>query len=376
MSESKKATASLYVIAHISHKIAFSPDGSIAFCDFSFLSNGDECRRFGSMKKALITGGTGFIGSSLARSLIRKGFDVVIPVRATSSRAYIPRGAQIIHASLDNTDGFISVLPECTHIFHIAGLTKARKAADFYRVNVDGTKKMIELAAKYAGELKHFVFLSSQAASRPGQDKTDETAPCAPISHYGKSKLQAERVVLSAADALPVSVIRPPAVYGPRDSDIFLYFRMAHWGLVPIVGSQDRAFSAIFITDLVRAIELVGRSPEAVGRLYFATDGVVHTWGDFADAVANVVSRISKKTVRRVHLPFFALYPAAAIDEFRSGLAGRTALLSFDKAREMRFSWVASSERIRNELGFEPIYSLERGLETAYRWYRIVGWLK
>jgi len=170
---------------------------------------------------------------------------------------------------------------------------------------------------------------------------------------------------------LPITIIRPPAVYGPRDKDIFFYFKLASKGILPLVGNPDRKFSAIYVEDLADAIVLAMEHPDSAGETFFATDGEIHTWREFAIEVGNSVGGRKFK----IRLPGAALWVAAAIDETLSFILRKPALLSFQKVRELLAPWVADDSKIVKKLGFEPKFDIKSGIEKTAIWYKENGWI-
>ena len=323
------------------------------------------------MEKVLITGATGFVGSHTAELMVRRGYRVFGMVRNSSRAKFLPDGVEPVVCSLFDPDGIAEHIKDTDYFVHIAGLTKARKREDFYRVNSESTKILLEALAQNSRKLKKFVLISSQAATRPSSEPIDENIEPAPLTDYGRSKLLAEQNAKKFMDRLPITIIRPPAVFGPRDKDIFFYFKLASMGILPFVGNPDRKFSAIYVEDLASAILLAMENPKSAGETFFVTDGKIHTWRKFAEQVGNAINR--KKV--KVRLPAFALWIAAFFDETISFISKKPTLLSFQKVRELLAPWVADSSKIENMLGFKPKYDLKTAIEKTARWYIEHNWI-
>ncbi len=322
------------------------------------------------MKRVFVTGGTGFVGSAVVELLARRGFGVVVLARGTSRTDHLPEGVDVIRCDLLAPDTVSDVDPP-DYFVHIAGLTKARRRSDLFEVNGEAVRLWLEWCGRRAPKLERFVLVSSLAAVRPSDKPIGEDTLPAPLSDYGKSKLLGERYANEFADRLPVTVIRPPAVYGPRDRDIFFYFRLASMGFVPVVGDPKRRFSIVYVEDLAEAVVLSMEHPSAVGETYFVTDGAVHTWGEFARVVSRAFG--GRPIIR---LPALALWGAAVLDEAWSLVAQRAPLLSFQKVRELLSPWVADSSKISRQLGFSPRFDLEAGVSKTVQWYREHGWIR
>jgi nucleoside-diphosphate-sugar epimerase len=317
--------------------------------------------------KILITGGTGFVGSHIVDAALANGDFPIVAKRKNSSTRWLPvEKIEFVEYSTEDYSGLKPLLPTLDAVVHCAGITKAKNKSDFIRVNTDGTRKLIELCAEGCSNLKRFVLISSQAASCPGcaENKVCESTPSSPISAYGESKLLAEQIVKSFADKIPVTIIRPPTVYGPRDTEVMIYFKMVKSGFLPFAGNPSRQFSIVYASDLAKAVMLTLRIPHKSGSTYFVTDGTPHDWDEFGDAIAKALGVKPLKML----FPKIALYPIAAITEIISRITGKPHPLSFDKAREMSLDWVCDDSLIRKELGYKEEFDLEKGIAETVKW--------
>jgi len=270
-------------------------------------------------------------------------------------------------------DSLTPALSGVDAVVHCAGLTRARSLENFRRVNRDGTERILAACRRMGCRPSAVVCLSSLAAFGPscGKPVREEDEP-RPISHYGLSKLEGHRVAQSFMQDLPVTILIPPAVYGPRDRDIFTYFKLAKTGIVPFIGREERSLSLIHVKDLARAAVACLTAPHAAGRAYFVTDGETHTW----KSMAAEISRAMKAAPVSLQIPRFIARGVAAAAQAASLLTRRPPLLGVEKMRELlQLSWTCSSEKIRRELGFEIAYPLARGEADTYSWYVENGWL-
>lgn len=322
------------------------------------------------MSNVFVTGGTGFIGSHLVEALLERGYLVSMIVRPGKKISCAHPGTRVLEGTLFDAPKFMDELKNTELLFLIAGLTKAKTSREFYEVNAESVKLWLSVAEKHCKKLKRVVLLSTQAATRPCKTPVAENVECAPLTHYGKSKLLGERYALEFSNRLPITILRAPAVYGPRDRDIYFYFRMASRGFLPIVGNPQRKFSAIFVNDLVEAIIISSEHSNTAGEIFFVKGGD-HTWQEFSDAVANAVGR----KALRVNLPGFVLWFAAAVQETASLLTRKPALLSFEKVRELLEWWVIDDSKFRRLTGFSPRFSLEEAVKLTADWYRQNGWI-
>ena len=323
----------------------------------------------------LLTGATGFIGSHVAERFVREGHTVrclVRPGRRLPPWLQDPR-FEIVEASLTDLRAVMSAARGVRTIIHLAGVTKAKREADYHRGNVDATSTLLEAAARLPA-LDRFCFISSLTVAGPSPDGhlLDESEPEHPITAYGRSKLDAEQLVRAAATHLPISIIRPPAVYGPRDRDTLEMFRWVRYGISPVIGGPNKSLSLIHVHDLVEAIRLAAFDPRAVGRTYYAADPEPHLFAELMSLIAAIVGR----RPIRVHFPEALLYGVAGLVEAVSWFGPKPAVLSIDKARDMtQDHWICSTRRISEELGFRAGTQLDHGLRTSYEWYLQAGWL-
>src|SRR5229473_1597583 len=167
--------------------------------------------------KVLLTGGSGFLGSWVAEQLAAEGHLVRALVRPASDRRALEKlpGVQFAPGAIEDRASLAPAVDGVDAIVHVAGIVKARRPADFFAVNTQGTRNLLDAALERGG-LKRFVYVSSLAAMGPSADgqPVHEGAEPRPVTHYGRSKLEAERSVMAASDRLPVTVIRPPLIYG------------------------------------------------------------------------------------------------------------------------------------------------------------------
>jgi nucleoside-diphosphate-sugar epimerase len=325
--------------------------------------------------KALVTGASGFVGSHLTEALLRKGCKVKALVRGPDRLRWVKDlpGLDKAFGSLEEPASLARAMEGVDTIFHVAGVVKAEEEETYFLVNAKGTENLVEAALGNREAIKRFVYVSSQAAAGPGSlDRpTEEDDPPRPITPYGRSKLEGERIVLAARDRLDVTVVRPPAVFGPRDMDIFLYFKMARQGFVPIPGFGDRRVSVVYVLDLVQGLLLAAESPKASARTYFITSGD-YEWPRIAAALRAAVGR-----GKAIRIPVWVMHAAAASSEIVGRLLGKPVALTRDKARELvQRAWLCSTQRAREELGFHPSWPIEKAMAVTADWYREAGWIR
>ena len=205
----------------------------------------------------------------------------------------------------------------------------------------------------------------------PAGGALDEDAPRRPISLYGESKALAEDELARFADRVPITFVRPPWVYGPRDKHTLSYFTLAAHGVRLVVGPRSR-YSIVHAADLAQGIRLAAESTVPGARAYFFTDGEGRTIEELSQVIADATGR---RTVR-LPVPVAAVAVVAAANELAGAIVGRPPFIGWRKLGEVRNPcWVVSDRRAREELGYRPARSTERGMAETAAWYRAEGWL-
>lgn len=327
---------------------------------------------------AVITGSSGFIGTHLVHALLARGATVRALVRPESaSDARNPR-VEYWQADLldDRSVRESPIWADVTHVFHLAGVTTGRTLAHFRAGNVFPTANVLAAIAARSGPPPRVVLVSSLAAAGPAKGPNEpvrETDRPMPIEAYGRSKLQAEQAVVRYRDVLPVSIVRPAAVYGPRDGDFLKAFKQASRRVALHAVSQDHAFSLVHVSDLVAALMLAAERPEAVGRTYFIANGEPITWRELYDQVADAAG----SHPIQLQIPRPAVWLASRAGDLMSALTGRVTMLNKNKAALARPRWwLCDARAARDDLGWQPRVGLQTGVRDTYLWYVEAGWLR
>jgi nucleoside-diphosphate-sugar epimerase len=322
-----------------------------------------------------MTGGTGFVGSFLAESLLKSGHKVRCLVRKESNLHWIADlDVDCYYGSLYDKDSLIRGMKGCDSIYHVAGVTKARTEDEYFRGNYEGTKNVIDAAFKYKKKISRFIHVSSQAAVGPSPTliPIDESHPANPLTFYGKSKWAAEEYVQSLLGKMPITIVRPPAVYGPRETDILEFFRTVKFGVIPQLGGSDKYLSLIHVKDLVRGIMIAGEHEKSVGNTYFITSPEPYSW----EEISRITLNILQKKGFRVPLPVPLIKTVAAVSERIASLTKKPALVNKQKVIEMEQDfWTCSPNKAKKELGFEAEIGLENGIRETLIWYKEQKWL-
>jgi nucleoside-diphosphate-sugar epimerase len=321
--------------------------------------------------RVLLTGATGFVGSHAAEAFVRAGHAVRALVRSVARGGALERlGVELVEGRLEDERALQDLCAGGGVVVHLAARTHARTASEYEAANVAGTRRVLD-AARAAG-VRRFVYLSSLAASGPavegrGVRVDDEPRP---LTEYGRSKLAGERVCIETRD-MDVVVLRAPAVYGPRDTDLYHFFRLARFGFIPVPTGGDRPLQMVHVEDLARALVHAVRAQGAAG-VYHIAEPRSYTWREVSRLVGAAVGR----RVTMVPVPAGLIRVLGSVSETAAGLAGRSSIFNRDKARELLApGWLCETEAARAVLEYEAGIPLADGLRATAQWYREQGWL-
>lgn len=325
--------------------------------------------------KALVTGANGFTGSYLTKHLIEKGYDVTALVRKNSDLKLL-EGIRVkfFYADLATHPSFDGRLNEFDVIFHVAAAYRTEHASQdhFWKVNVEGTQKLLEAATK--ANLKRFVHCSTVGVQGEIADPpATEEAPYNHGDHYQQSKMEGEKLALRfhKEHGLPVTVIRPVGIYGPGDFRFYKLFKFINNGTFRMIGSGKVLYHLTYVEDLVRGIVLAAENPDAVGEIFTIGGNEYLPLKELVAKIAEVLN----KPVPTKHLPLAPVYAAALLCEAICKPLGiapplyRRRLDFFTKDRAFDIS------KARKVLQYEPTIDLRTGLERTARWYKKEGFL-
>jgi nucleoside-diphosphate-sugar epimerase len=321
--------------------------------------------------RALVTGATGFVGSHLVEALRRGGVEVTALARSPEKAAVLRAlGVLVVSGDLHNRASLDQAAADQDVIYHVAGVVAARSEAEFLSANEEGTRNV--LAASERRGRPRFVLVSSLAAGGPATRGAplDGSEPPKPVTAYGRSKLAAERLVMTSD--LPWSIVRPPIVYGPRDREVLKVFRLARLGVAPVFGDGTQELSAVHAADLAGALIAVGTSTTTIARTYTACHPEVFTSAEFGRAVGAAMGR----SVGTLRIPSVLGRALLSLTETSARLTGQTTILTTDKANEFfQPAWTGNPTPLTRDCGWKARYDLRGGLADTYQWYRKAGWL-
>jgi len=329
--------------------------------------------------KILITGANGFVGSNLVESFVKQGYHVRCLSHKNVSKwlSGLP-GIELTCGDVSKKETIIESVKKVDFVFHTAGTLRAINSKTYYETNQTGTRNLIESVHEHNNNLKMFVYISSQAAMGPcdGFTYKSDMQDCAPVSEYGKSKLSGESEVLKFKDTLPVVILRPSAIYGPRDKDIFPFFKMANSGFFPILNGSNNGTESylqlLLVDDLVRLCSKIVSNPGLIkNRIYYVSDEKAYTWKD----IGSIVSGILDKKVRTIKIPGWLMKTIAVISEKTMQLQGKPALLNRDKISELtRQYWLGDNTKTKSDFNYNFTPFID-GVKYTLDWYKKNNWL-
>ncbi len=327
--------------------------------------------------KVLVTGGSGFVGSHVVEQLARGGTQVRALVRQTSNTKFLQTldNVELVFGSIQDRASLNVAAAGVDAVVHAAGLVKARSPEEFFEVNVQGSENLLQaVKLNAADDFRRFVLVSSLAAVGPSQDGTP-VDPCdrGAVTHYGRSKRQAEDTLLTYKNDVPLTILRPPMVYGPRDNESFAFFQSVSRGVLPKLGGGDNTLSVIYASDAASACICATTTNVPSGSAYFIDDGRVYVWNDMLEDIERA---LGKKAFVRFGVPFSLLRLAAAASETVGKVTGKAVMLTRDKVNELCAPhWVCNSSEAQAALKWTPEVDWAEGTKRAVAWYRSEKWL-
>ncbi len=329
------------------------------------------------MEKVLITGASGFVGSFLVTEFLERGYEVHAAVRKSSDLTWLQDDRiNFFFIDFEQPDSLRQQLIAVgfDYIVHNAGVTKADHKSTYFKVNATYTQRLAELSLSLEKKPKKFLFVSSLAAYGPADqhegDMVVESFQPRPITTYGESKLAAEKAI-KALPGLPYIIIRPTAVYGPREKDILTFFSLVNSGLEPYIGFSQQQLTFIYVRDLVRGIADLTLS-NIQQKAYFISDGNCYS----AQELGKWTKLFLDKKTLKVHVPLGVVRVFARFSEAFGKISGKSPPLNLEKVRELEsLNWKCDIRALKEDIGFQPTFNLEAGLRETINWYQQHNWL-
>ncbi len=319
-------------------------------------------------KVAFVTGGTGFVGSHLAEALLQQGYSEVRCLVRSKPKWLTGLDVKYIHGNLSDSSLIEQTLQGVDYIYHLGAMTRARIWDTLYHANVTSTMNLMAGAAS-AGISKVCIASSLAVVGRSEYPVADESTPSHPVSMYGKSKLAMEEALRNLD--LPIVIIRPPVVYGPRDRDLLTFFSAINRGIC-IAPQGDTGLSIVYVKDLVRGIMEATESPRTTGETYYIGNQNIVSW----ETLKHVAEIALEKKSCMIRLPRSLIMPLGAISEFAGKLSRTYPPLNREKALEiLHTTKQCSSRKAAEHFGYTSNVPLKEGIQETITWYQAQGWL-
>ena len=351
-----------------------------------------------AMKKILVTGASGFIGSFICSEGLEKGYDVWAGMRRTSSSQYLSdERLKFAQLDLGNYDTLREQLRRYKqemegqgwdYVVHAAGATKSLTREGFFHTNTEGTKNLVRALMAEDMVPQRFVFVSSlsifgaiREEPYPYQPILTTDTPV-PNTAYGESKMQAEQFLEGIKQEVgldrqqggfPYVILRPTGVYGPRERDYYIMAKSIKQHVDFAVGYRPQDITFVYVDDVVQAVFKAFDAPDAVGKGYFLSDGEVYNSRAFSDLLQK---ELGNPWVLHIKAPLWFLWLVCAVSGTVNRWLGKLTTLNLDKYHILsQRNWQCDIEPTRRDLGYEPQVQLEEGVRRTVRWYRQAGWL-
>jgi len=334
----------------------------------------------------LVTGATGFVGSNLVAHLLKQDWPVRCLIRDKLRAAPLQQlGAELSLGSLEDQESLDRATAETDVVFHLAGRIRALSSQEFIKDNAEGTRRVAEACAAQNNP-PVMVLVSSMAAggpSRPGTPRRESDTD-QPVSDYGRSKLAAERAATALSNEVPISIIRPPIIFGPGDRSSLTIFRgVKSLRLHAVPGFRKFPVSIVYVADLCEALVRIaeggeravatknGSSDSSTGKYYIAAERTIK-YGELGSLAGQALGY----STLVLPLPKAFFWLAGGSIEILGQIRRRPTVLGIDKIREaVATGWECSDEKLRQGLGYQPTLPLEQRFAETAAWYRQHGWL-
>ncbi|MBD1423417.1 NAD-dependent epimerase/dehydratase family protein [Sphingobacterium chuzhouense] len=328
-------------------------------------------------RKILITGASGFVGFHLVSAAFEAGYEVHAAIRRSSQVADIePFIEKFVYPDFNQASSLTALFSSenYDYVIHAAAMTKAKSEMEMIEVNVGMTQRLLEAAFQASQPPVRFIFVSSLAAVGPVgylDEPITERTPYKPVTMYGRSKREAEKMIRVKFAERPITIIRPTAVYGPREKDLFILFNTMNKGLDAYVGKAPQKLSFVYVKDLVDVLLRACISPQKGLAVFNISDGRVYSRYEMAE----IFKKTFRKKLIRVHVPYTIVKTVAQISQWLYRNSSKTPVIYPERLGELTAeNWGCDIRYAEQVLGYHPQYDLNSGLADSLLWYKKNNW--
>ena len=309
---------------------------------------------------AALTGASGFLGEHIGRALEGAGFRVrILARRDPSTQAGLDSASEIVVGRLADAEALAVLVQDCEVVVHAAGLIKARRRQDFTTINVEGSRRLAEAAARHAPDAR-VLLISSLTAREPG------------LSAYAASKRAAEEAMRAALPAERLVIVRPPAIYGPGDRETLALFKAVRAPVAPLPGTDRARLALIHAADAAVQIAALAAAP-AAGGVWALADARPQGYG-WREIMTTAAAAVGRRPAL-LPLPAAAALALGGASAAMARLTGGAPILTLGKARELLHpDWSISAAELAPDAP-RPRFDLAEGFADTVAWYRARGWL-
>jgi len=321
--------------------------------------------------KVLVTGATGFIGSHLVDALVDRGRQVRCLIRAASRRELLSQlGVEVVYGDLLDRASLPKCLEGVERVYHLAGIVFSPQPSDYAKINIEGTRNL--LRACLDKNIERFVHFSSIAAVGPNPikgRKLVETDPMKPVTPYGRSKHEAEKLVstLVEKNGFPAVIVRAPIVFGPRAVNCrsAILFRNFLRRCAFLIGGGGNMLSLIYVKNLVQAAILIEERSTTAGDIFFASDDSFSM-----REIGKMIASEAGIQLKEINIPVPLAAAMMKIPRLFERIGGFSSLISQDGILGINSDWDCSSRKLREKLGFSPLTKIRHGIRKTVQWYQ------
>ena len=329
------------------------------------------------MKKILVTGASGFVGFHLVSTAYRAGYEVHAAVRRSSQiKDITPFVEKFVYPNFNQLESWTTLLAseKYDYVIHAAAMTKARSETEMIEANVGVTERLLQAAFQSPNPPTRLVYVSSLAAIGPLaylEGPINESTPYRPVTMYGRSKREAEKMIRTRFADKPISIIRPTAVYGPREKDLFILFNTMNKGIDAYVGRAPQKLSFVYVKDLAEVLLQACNSSQAVLDIFNISDGNVYSRYEMAE----IFKQTFRKKLLRIHVPYAIVKSVAHLSQWLYSNSAKTPVIYPERLGELTAeNWACDINHAETVLGYRPKYDLKKGLTDSLRWYKQNNW--